>query len=897
MRMLSVVFVVSIVFGNLEFSFAKGKKTEQESNKIQMFEGKNLKIGIAYKSGAMCSLESKVGDKTHLWLNEPIQVSVLNEETRNVITPSVNRFDKSLGEIAVHNRYGVVEGKRKQKPVLTSVERWIATEKGLTLEMQYTGSGEQTGNEIIIDFPILSKDSYVFTPTERGLMSVDENPSFKPVVYGAVGYSTEWRYYVLPLVAVFDLKSDNALTIALPPNINIPHFQVEWSDMKTLRLRFGHRAMGNEKPVSLKLLFYAHKADYRSVIKAYSDDFPEYFKPVLPVSKYEGAFWYHHIHNHPDFEEMSRQDVRCIWTSFWFPFLGEYLPAETEWYPYTFTKSLGEKVFGEKMSDSKIKMFADTMKEHGIGVFAYFNLTEYGSAGGKNGDRKEVESKIQSVFANDLLKLENGKPVVTWDSARVMNPRRGSAYREHLMQQVKRHLNRLPELEGFMVDRLDWASPDPKENPAGCDYGHNDGLTMIGNRPVENMAIPISDALQEMCKMTHAAGKRIYINQFWRVELLRDADAYVHEFDYVRGLGYVSPYRPVSAWNSNNYSGKDLLQFEAQLKRRLQFALFPHMIAHEFKIAQQPQNAKAADMLEIFSPLFSLFHGKQQVLEPHCVAVTGSNDANLFINGDGHYVVPVTSRFRFLSRGSNTRDSIMVTLNVPDASELKWAHVYSTDTFPYKALITERGGSAFITLGRHISNSVIQIGKGSEPQLIIDNLAMLAELRKKFLTNNEPDKLAQLEKPQVSELKRALIRIKGLTVGEAGKVAAYSGGSKLGEVPLRNSGPLCAGYTNTSSDEYKPLSVDFDLPLIDNKLPHIAPELWLICGDEGTWFVPEQAELVAIKTDGKSLRLAEWNPNLKSGIKDIGIDGFSTSAIGSNIEVILQWCKPVETNL
>ena len=39
---------------------------------------------------------------------------------------------------------------------------------------------------------------------------------------------------------------------------------------------------------------------------------------------------------------------------------------------------------------------------------------------------------------------------------------------------------RLPELDGFVVDRLDWASR--------LDYGHDDGLTMLGARAVENMA-------------------------------------------------------------------------------------------------------------------------------------------------------------------------------------------------------------------------------------------------------------------------------------------------------------------------------------------------------------------------------------------------------------------------
>jgi hypothetical protein len=45
----------------------------------------------------------------------------------------------------------------------------------------------------------------------------------------------------------------------------------------------------------------------------------------------------------------------------------------------------------------------------------------------------------------------------------------------------------------------------------------------------------------------------------------------------------------------------DLAAFEKQLKLRLQFAVFPQMIAHEFPISQQEPNPKAAGMLELYA--------------------------------------------------------------------------------------------------------------------------------------------------------------------------------------------------------------------------------------------------------------------------------------------------------
>ena len=72
---------------------------------------------------------------------------------------------------------------------------------------------------------------------------------------------------------------------------------------------------------------------------------------------------------------------------------------------------------------------------------------------------------------------------------------------------------------------------------------------MVGDRPAENMAGPVAEAVQSVCRLAHEAGKRVFVNQFYRVEVLRDVDGYCHENDYVPALAYLAPYRPVSAWH------------------------------------------------------------------------------------------------------------------------------------------------------------------------------------------------------------------------------------------------------------------------------------------------------------------------------------------------------------
>ena len=383
--------------------------------------------------------------------------------------------------------------------------------------------------------------------------------------------------------------------------------------------------------------------------------------------------------------------------------MGEYLPAEKEWYPYTYANWWK---LGEKMSDVKINDFVQTMQDHGVAVFAFFNVDEYGGPGtyhgiNQDGNSPVIEQDRNSRFADAVVKDVNGKDIVSWKGDKVMNPDCRAAFYPYLMDQVKQHLARLPGIYGFVIDRMDWA--------ATIDYGHEDGLTMVGDRAAENMTEPMGAAVREVCRLTHAQGKARFHQS---VLSCRTAAR--------RGRRGPRERLPSSTWlpdaaasgGSLNfrkpYHG-DLLQFEAQLKRRLQFALFPHMIAHEFKISQQDPDPRAANLLEIYAPLFATLIGKDQVLLPHCVAVTGANDVNLFRNGDGNYVAPVTSRARFLSRRVGSSEAVIVTLRVPDGGSLQWAHVYSADGAPYRGTITALNGVVKISLQQHQTASMVVV--------------------------------------------------------------------------------------------------------------------------------------------------------------------------------------------
>lgn len=770
------------------------------------------------------NLLSQIETRSRKWLHGPVQMQVRNEATgaaevaawslvREHGTSTLNRASFSSLNLTVSGRIS-------------------GSPKSLAVDFEFQGAGKRAGHTVTFDWPILDRDLRIFTPSERGLMEVDAYPSFAASPYGNPG--TKGRAYVLPLVSVMDPRSGEGLTIALPADANTPHLEVSWTEGRVLHLALGHRGMGSGPPSSLRLLLFSHAADYRSVLKAYSDLYPAYFEPALPRGPYEGAFWYHHIQEHPDLAELKAQGVRYLWSSFWFTHLGEYLPDAQEWYPYTYAKDLPRLLsrgvrwsYGETMSDGKINRFVDSMRKQGIGTYAYFNLTEYGGAGGSAGNPADAQKALRERFADAIIRNQDGREIPSWEGAMVMNPGKQFALWPFLQQQVERHVRRLPGLAGFIIDRLDWASK--------LDYAHDDGLTMVGEKAAENLAVPVAEAVQAVCRTAHAGNIRVFLNQFYRVEVLRDADGVCAENDYLPALAYLTPFRPASAWHLRRKYTGDLLAFEAQMKRRLHWALFPHMITRKFPMSQQVPEPRGADFLELYAPLFERLDGKRQVLEPNCVRADGANDVNLFLNRSGDYVVPLTSRVRFLVRGDRARSPVAVTVNVADAAALRWAHVYTPDGDPYRATLSRSGGRVVIVATQHGTASVIVAGKGKEPALAAQGT--FAPIRERLREGHGEHKAPTSSPAPDIKASAWKIRISGEHVGERGDLKVLVNGHNIGSL---------AGD---------------DAEFLVSEPAKSALLVELRAGDEGIWFVPRRAELMGQTSDGQWRRFAAWLPD------------------------------------
>jgi len=761
---------------------------------------------IKITSDALLSkIETAVPQKE--WLSKPVTLS-LQKETTGEIAP--------VSAQGTCNVFGIT-----LQSTLRSEDNWIAW------ILNFEGTKTTTGYTLTFDLPVSENASHIFTPTENGTADLSLLPAHKPAQYGTrvFPYTSS---YVLPLVSVFDANNDIALSIALPADENIPHLQVEWFDGKTVRFTLKHRGIGKGRKSPVTLLFTTHPADYRSVIAAYAQKYPQWFEPVMPTGKIDGAFWYHHIMRRPTAEELKRQNVRYLWSSFWFTHLGNYLPQEKEWYPYTYAPNTYVAIPGEKMSDDKINAVIDELSKENISLFAYFNVTEYGGKGGEGGDKEEANRILREQFANALVKDRDGNAIETWEGAMAMNANEKYALWPFLEEQVRRHISRIPQFEGFLTDRLDWASV--------LDYAHDDGLTMDGDKTAENLAVPIRNAIDRVGEMMHEKQKRFYVNQFARVEPLKNTDGYCHEKDFLP-LGYLSPYKPLAAWFATKpYSRvSDLSYHEAHLKKRLQIAMFPQLISHEFPVSQQQPDPVAADFNEIYTPLFAPFVGKRQVLMPHCISASGDNDCNLFTDKDGNYVIPLTSRSRFITLGNIKTESTVVTVTTADAGELRWAHVIPAIAKPYKTSIRTENGKAMISLDKHGSASVIIAGKGIEPQLPNTDYQRLAKVCNKRFPKAQPDTKLKTAVPPRGKIRSAEIILCGKNFYHNVPFEVAVNDVKCGTFASDSCKLSC---NNISLQEVMKVSVK--------------------AADDGAWWLPSKALLV-IELENGLFHAALWN--------------------------------------
>jgi hypothetical protein len=233
-----------------------------------------------------------------------------------------------------------------------------------------------------------------------------------------------------------------------------------------------------------------------------------------------------------------------------------------------------------------------------------------------------------------LLDLQ-GRPYGSWEGCVAMDCG-GPNYRAFLLEQARRHLEKLPDSDGLCIDRTDWLRY--------CNLRADDGLSWRRGQAVRSLYASWRSLLADLGPMVHASNRVIFINAMInRTDLMRHVDGIYHEFGHdgreLNGTALQCVFKPALAWTPDENALKP--DPDAYFQRHLYLGVFPTapLPANDHTINP---SAWADPWYLDYGPLMDALRGKRWVLATRCVGTsTPGVKVNLF-QVPGGYTLPVT---------------------------------------------------------------------------------------------------------------------------------------------------------------------------------------------------------------------------------------------------------------
>ncbi|MHB8524217.1 MAG: NPCBM/NEW2 domain-containing protein [Limisphaerales bacterium] len=447
--------------------------------------------------------------------------------------------------------------------------------------------------------------------------------------------------FVIPILTLAEPEPDAAISLALSPEDALLEMTLTARKDGSFVFRRNDHRISRTNTVRFAMDLVAHGADWRGGLGWMTRRYPEFFNPPNPRARaIAGLGAYSDWEGDLDAAKLRRMGFRVNWkASYDFPYMGMFLPPipDDEKYPRLVKRNL--------TSIAQLRDYSTRMRRMGFHVLNYFNVTEFGATSGqpaaadptlKPADRwKNVHNFMRDEVADGILLDRQGRPYGSWEGSEAMDCG-GPKYRAFLLEQARRHIEKLPDSDGICIDRLDWLR--------FYNLRADDGQSWRRNQSCRSLYLSWRGLLAELGPMFHAADKIILVNAMVnRTELLRHVDGIYHEFGHVpgdlNGAAVQCVLKPCIAWTPDESTLKP--DPDAYFQRHLHLGVFPTapLPANDHTIAP---SAWADRWYLDYGPLMDALHGRQWVLVAHCVeAITPGVKVNLF-QVPGGYALPVT---------------------------------------------------------------------------------------------------------------------------------------------------------------------------------------------------------------------------------------------------------------
>jgi hypothetical protein len=496
----------------------------------------------------------------------------------------------------------------------------------------------------------------------------------------------------IPMITGYSLSQNYGLSIVAPFELPKPKLQFVINKQDYI-VSFQYLRSSLNNCINAAIYIVPHEGDWRPGLGFVLERYPEYFYPTNASKVRDG--WYYL--SYPDIREeqiSAYHDRKVEWIEFTasFPFYGLYIPHLPDWGIVFDSDEVGiaqwEAGAGTKrISLQKMKDFIQSWHKYGIQVFLYYQSAE------------AWHQYAKKYFSKDIAIDRKGTPLPSWLFTHLMNPDPDGDWGRYIIDQAKNILKTFPEIDGIFYDRIDYKD---------YDYGHDDGFTMINNRPAYMLAFGQERINEILFDLFHKKRKAIWGNIPTSIEVCKGLDGIMAEKNlrYLQKLQYLGLVRPII------YLPYDALPYETENKLK-------NALVYGATISVTYGGKKAQNIESKYRTVFKILKNRTWVLNASCLKVPEGLQSNIYRTPDSNYVVVIVSPDKFQVKNHPFEYNIPITVNIPDADHIEYAHFLSGDWQGINEIgMKKEGNELKIILPYHLATSVIYLTKKKEFEVV-----------------------------------------------------------------------------------------------------------------------------------------------------------------------------------
>jgi hypothetical protein len=676
--------------------------------------------------------------------NLSVTVDPATGQIRSMIDRSLNRDYCQLES----TRFGMIGGIRVKDmlsgqtfddfntPSVVNVVEWKHSQAGarLVLDKQFDGAGFIARIEYKIDPSCLQLDAYVrktsgpdrqirftwlmpmpytnlWAPMSDPIVRLRWEEPFQ-VRHGlSYGRAVQPQHRTAPIPIVTLFERSHCLAYSMPPDVpNVcvrfmnnasedslfllnsitdypieqrPHFKIV-NDYLSLR---------EGKETRFSLLISTHNSQWRDALGWYANRYSAWFQPDPKIRAQEGVYaistpWDRWLGDEALSEKrMAGRAARGVgWMELHghFPWYGLYVHPTDNWQ--------GHHEAGSMSFDS-VRRYIDLANKHGIALHIYYNV---------------IDGQIfyaNKEFPESIVRDESGKIVPAFHDCHLMNADLSLPFGKHCLEQFQKLLSTYPNINGVFFDVYG--------RHYNLDFGHDDGLTMVNNKPAYCLKFAFQRLMDKIDPLMRQKGLVFSANKPEGIELMKGIDYIMADEgadeDRLQVMQYYGLFKPIIILD-----GGIVMRAEEDFKKCLRLGMIYNDIDPDREMKGKEftdeMRARAAKALEAYAPLFPLLKGKTWVLKGDPVELPPSVRGNIFERPNKDYIVTMVSDDRSVFDDLSPRKNLKVTIRIADADKYTEAEVWSADYKDCKKATIDRGSGA--------AGSGIDIEKWKEEEAI-----------------------------------------------------------------------------------------------------------------------------------------------------------------------------------